>query len=377
MPVADSAPGSDLSTWRPLYDLQKSLVWFYPGAAQGITTVLLGHPLDTAKTRLQADHHQTLKTRSSIRVMCGMFKGEGLKSLYKGVTPPLLVMGSKRSLQFALWERIKRPVAAPGQQEGPIPQDSKHRTTVKSIVLGAKETVATNNFLSGAISGALGTTLGCPMHVIKIQTQNGTGAASRNAFHCAVHVWREEGLRGFYRGFPAHVMKDVLFAGTYLGLYETLRLKLSAPQSAGGATSAAKDDHPSPAAATTTLLIPRLALPAFSSDQGADAGHKEDDRCASITSPSPRSGNLVVFTAGTIASCITWVCLYPFDTLKTAIQARNPLTLRTFVSGPGGFIENPMKAYRGLAAALVRAGPVSGVAMVAYETVKSNVNAPK
>ena len=190
-------------------------------------------------------------------------------------------------------------------------------------------------------------------------------------------------MGGYYRGFPAHVMKDVLFAGTYLGLYESIRVCLtpattttSAPtDGADKGEGGGGDDAAAvlPDVASRPPLLPKLNLP--ESLKGSSCDADDDDRCASITSPSPRSGNLVVFTAGTIASCITWVFLYPFDTLKTSIQARNALTIRTFISGPNGFLSNPLKAYRGLAAALVRAGPVSGLAMVVYESVKANVNA--
>lgn len=462
---------------------ETSFWWFLPGAAQGATTVLLGHPFDTAKTRLQADTQLRLQTRSSVRVMRQMVRAEGALSLYRGVTPPLAIMGSKRGLQFALWEQIKKRKGSGGSEEQQRPTSasasalsaSPHLSSssyitsedgsqsvstsaaaaVRRSFSAAGVVVANNNFLSGAVSGACGTILGCPMHVIKIQTQNriatlatpstssGANAGANmssnpqrwNAFYCTRAILREDGVGGLYRGFRFHVLKDTVFAGTYLGTYELLRGELAAASAAvakveaeggtavqhhGGGTIAGlfvraqlawaatfaasangaaataysatemlTTSAPSAAATaamavedanaairnrdttTTTSATSKSSSTSSSSQQpsasGAGASNEARGGAVAVARPPPPS-TLAVFTAGVLASCLTWVVLYPLDTLKTAVQARNAVNFQSFMQMMAA---NPLAVYRGFSAALVRAGPVSGAAMVAYESMKS------
>jgi solute carrier family 25 (mitochondrial carnitine/acylcarnitine transporter), member 20/29 len=73
-------------------------VTFAAGASYGLTTVLVGQPLDTIKTRMQGmpsnAHH------NSFTVGWELFRREGMKGLYRGGVP-LFVGGSfMRSAQF-------------------------------------------------------------------------------------------------------------------------------------------------------------------------------------------------------------------------------------------------------------------------------------
>ncbi|XP_050340970.1 uncharacterized protein LOC126767543, partial [Bactrocera neohumeralis] len=81
------------------------VVTFLPGAAQGATAVLLGHPLDTAKTRMQTSGPNA--QHSALVTIARMARHEGPRSLFRGCTPPLLMEGMKRSLQFALWDTFR------------------------------------------------------------------------------------------------------------------------------------------------------------------------------------------------------------------------------------------------------------------------------
>lgn len=390
-----------------------SMWWVLPGAAQGATTVILGHPLDTAKTRLQADTEQIkLQTRSSVKVMRQMVKREGFMSLYRGVTPPLAIMGSKRGLQFALWEQIKKAKSSK-VEETPNPNNERSRTksgwssTPEAVLQPLRSlgnTISENNFLSGAVSGGFGTLLGCPMHVIKIQTQNVVAERGGwNAFYCTRDILRRDGFFGLYRGFKFHIIKDVMFAGTYLGMYENLRITLgnyyaiaaenyatshqwesvqptsmavvtaSAPSAVGSAAMSREHKRSSsPEIAQRSPTLSQQQQP--SNENITSPKNNETDLIQQQRHLKARSSNLTVFTAGVLASCVTWVVLYPLDTLKTSVQARNAVNFGSFLRLMSA---NPTAVYRGFSAALIRAGPVSGTAMVAYETSKRWVYGPE
>lgn len=261
-----------------------------PGAVQGAATVVFGHPFDTAKTRLQAGVAGDMRS-TTLKMLAKMIKREGFASLYRGVGPPLLMMGTKRSVQFSVWEAVKKIDSTTG-------------------ALWSND-VKENPFFAGAIAGAVGTIIGCPMHVLKIQTQNTTRTEMKNALVCALKIWKCEGFFGFYRGLSWHVGKDTVFAATYLGLYEEIKLKIEA------------------------------------------------DYCS-------QGPSAVAFSAGLLASVVTWLLWYPLDTVKTFVQAKQPLHAMLQIETSSLF----RLMYTGLPAALVRAGPVSGLAMVTYEVTR-------
>lgn len=340
---AEAAGGGALLAGSATTGAKSFLVTFVPGALQGASTVLLGHPLDTAKTRMQACGPNA--QRSVVVTIGNMVRAEGLRSLFRGCSPPLLMEGMKRSLQFALWDLFRDAHSHQQLQQQrrlsgapPVPAEAGLVPASRSAVKAAVAVIGANPFLSGAVAGGVGTTIGCPMHVIKIQTQYATKEGTRNAWTCTLDIFRREGLRGYYRGYRYNLLKDIFFAGTYLGIYGLLQQRWAPrPSSGAGAVSAAAVADAACAGADTT----ELAV-----GSGARA-----------------------FLAGATASVVTWTLLYPLDTMKTLVQARQQhlLTAQLF--------QHPRQLYRGFAASLLKAGPVSGVSMCVYEFVKGRMDA--
>ena len=64
------------------------------GVLYGLTSVAVGHPLDTIKTKMQAQtgFEKTSMTKSFTQVL----KTQGLKGLYRGAIPPLIGSGIYR-----------------------------------------------------------------------------------------------------------------------------------------------------------------------------------------------------------------------------------------------------------------------------------------
>ncbi|KAF5219777.1 hypothetical protein ECC02_007205 [Trypanosoma cruzi] len=301
------------------------ILTFLPGAAQGLTTVALGHPLDTAKTRMQAVGPRA--SRSFVCTIWSMVRAEGARSLYRGVTPPLVMSATKRSLQFAVWDTFRQHDI----------QRTSHGDSPSYVSCTFSEILAwigASPFRSGAIAGGFGTLIGCPMHVIKIQTQFSTRCVTKNAWTCAIDIYRNEGFCGYYRGFRYHVVKDIFFASCYLGLYDASRRWLCE------------------------------LFSVFSQQKwGPRATVIVGDSTEYFTSQS-------AFLAGSIASMATWTLLYPLDTIKTIVQARNI----GFLQVTDIFRREISAMYRGIGVSLVRAGPVSGAAMVVYELAKSKTD---
>ena len=75
------------------------------GTTYGAASIIVGHPMDTVKTKLQAQtsflHNATLTSTTR-----SIYKTEGLRGFYKGALPPLLGSIVFRSLQFSVFESV-------------------------------------------------------------------------------------------------------------------------------------------------------------------------------------------------------------------------------------------------------------------------------
>lgn len=80
-------------------------ITFFAGASYGFTTVIVGQPLDTIKTRMQG--LASSNSNKMLRVASDLFQKEGIRGLYRGGLP-LFVGGSlMRSAQFGVSAEAK------------------------------------------------------------------------------------------------------------------------------------------------------------------------------------------------------------------------------------------------------------------------------
>lgn len=73
------------------------------GIMYGGTNTLVGHPLDTVKTKMQAQT-EYLTSAGPFNTLWTVFKNEGIRGLYRGVIPPFFGSLMYRSLQFTVFE---------------------------------------------------------------------------------------------------------------------------------------------------------------------------------------------------------------------------------------------------------------------------------
>lgn len=80
----------------------EGVLGFATGVVFGLTSVVVGHPFDTIKTKMQAQ--QGFENMNMRKSFAFVFKQEGLKGLYRGCIPPLMGSGFYRSIQFSAFE---------------------------------------------------------------------------------------------------------------------------------------------------------------------------------------------------------------------------------------------------------------------------------
>eukprot|EP00027_Filamoeba_sp_ATCC50430_P010401 CAMPEP_0168558106 /NCGR_PEP_ID=MMETSP0413-20121227/9789_1 /TAXON_ID=136452 /ORGANISM="Filamoeba nolandi, Strain NC-AS-23-1" /LENGTH=274 /DNA_ID=CAMNT_0008589197 /DNA_START=227 /DNA_END=1051 /DNA_ORIENTATION=- len=131
--------------------------------------------------------------RSGIKI----YKEEGFgRGLYKGITPSIMRELSYSSLRLGLYDPVKSFLA-------PTVKDKKDFSLWQKI-------------LAGGISGAIGSSLVNPTDLIKIRFQSvlpNEKPPYKTTFHGFYYIWKNEGIRGLYKGvIPTTIRASVLTA---------------------------------------------------------------------------------------------------------------------------------------------------------------------
>lgn len=148
---------------------------FLAGTASGIALVLVGHPLDTVRVRMQ------LGREASLRAAARAAAAGGLRSLYAGMGPPLLFTGAINTVLWGLTFSATDALAAAGVGGGP---------TARAL-------------LAAVPCGAAIALLVTPVEGLKSRMQAARAGAPAGALATLRGVLAADGLRGLYRGLAA------------------------------------------------------------------------------------------------------------------------------------------------------------------------------
>lgn len=161
-----------MKTWWPQ---QRSPEIFLSAATAGMLTVLVANPLWMAKTRIcQPGSRET----SLVRCLQGAWQAEGIRGLYRGLLPGLFGT-SHGAVQFVVYEELKRR--------------QQRWTTLQ------RAPTATEFLLMSSVSKVTASVITYPYQVVRCRTQL-ANSHLQGIRQIIRQTWRNEGLRGFYKG---------------------------------------------------------------------------------------------------------------------------------------------------------------------------------
>ncbi|EPS34199.1 hypothetical protein PDE_09163 [Penicillium oxalicum 114-2] len=201
-----------------LTDKDTGKMW-YPheilaGGTAGACQVVFTNPLEIVKIRLQvqgeiAKNVEGVPRRSALWIV----KNLGLVGLYKGASACLLRDVPFSAIYFPTYAHLK--------------SDFFGETATNK--LGVVQLLT-----AGAIAGMPAAYLTTPCDVIKtrLQVEARKGETKYTGLrHCATTVWKEEGLKAFFKGGPARILRSSPQFGFTLAAYEVLQKMLPMPGS--------------------------------------------------------------------------------------------------------------------------------------------------
>ncbi|KAL7550566.1 hypothetical protein ACHAWF_017272 [Thalassiosira exigua] len=369
------------------------------GGVAGSASVVVGHPFDTIKVRMQASSGPSSAGGGSSSSGGALATTRGL---FKGMLAPLSTAAIVNAIIFAgygsctrwwedAFENGKHP--ANGGSHGAMTgegavfverDDEVHGVHEQAWRLGhagegegdANAAAAAANadaeidrrelrpdsvgnddrtppgqsflkvFACGAAAGTFQSVVICPMEHVKCRLQvasapSYSGPRYKGPFDAALSITKDHGLfRGLYRGAGVTLWRETPAFGLYFATYDAVKGNVEG-------------------------LLERWG-------DAKDVGDDDDD-ARSPAIPSHARAWAASALAGGVSGAWTWAVIYPFDVIKTRMQT-GPLKLsqqKGMWTVAGDIIREDgwRRMFRGLGVTLARAFPVNAIIFPVYEFV--------
>uniref|UniRef100_A0AC34FDK4 Uncharacterized protein n=1 Tax=Panagrolaimus sp. ES5 TaxID=591445 RepID=A0AC34FDK4_9BILA len=186
---------------------------FIAGGVGGLGTVLVGHPFDTLKVRLQTMPKPSPGQRPLFTGALDCFKQtlkrEGFVALYRGMAAPAVGVTPLFAIFFG------------GCAVGRWLQQKESDQELTFI----------QNFNAGALAGVFITVITVPGERIKcilqVQSMGNSSVKYNGPLDLVTKLYKEGGIRSIYRGTAATLIRDIPASGAYLSVYEFLKKKFA------------------------------------------------------------------------------------------------------------------------------------------------------
>ncbi|KIY45774.1 mitochondrial carrier, partial [Fistulina hepatica ATCC 64428] len=191
--------------------LKENAKSFVAGGVGGVCAVIVGHPFDLIKTRLQTAPAGAYTGATD--AVKKTFVQDGALGMYRGVVPPLLGVTPIFAVSFWAYDASKELIHAV----------TPNRT---SPSLSTAE-LATAGFLSAIPTTVVTAPVERAKVLLQVQGQNGAEQKYKGVVDVLRHLYREGGIRSIYRGSVATVARDGPGSAAYFAAYEVTKKMLT------------------------------------------------------------------------------------------------------------------------------------------------------
>lgn len=179
-----------------------------------LESVVAVTPFEAIKTVL-IDDKQSVRPkyqnngRSMARNYISLVKDEGFTGLYGGVLPVSMRQAANQAVRLGCYNKIKVLV----QDYTGAPKD-------KPLTSGL-------TFIVGAFSGVVTVYATMPIDTVKTRMQSLTASKYSSTLNCFTTIYKEEGLKTFWKGATPRLGRLILSGGIVFTIYENVLLYLS------------------------------------------------------------------------------------------------------------------------------------------------------
>ncbi|KAL0951634.1 hypothetical protein HGRIS_008314 [Hohenbuehelia grisea] len=205
-------PHDDYDTPKPasagsfVQSLLMSAYSFAQGGVAGAFGATVVYPIDMVKTRMQNQRTTVvgqLLYKNSIDCAKKIFRNEGFLGFYRGLGPQLIGVAPEKAIKLTVNDLIRARAMDP---------------ETGRIKLGWE-------LFAGGAAGGCQVVFTNPLEIVKIrlQVQGEAAKAEGAAPRGAIHIIRQLGVLGLYRGASACLLRDIPFSAIYFPAYWHLK----------------------------------------------------------------------------------------------------------------------------------------------------------
>lgn len=175
------------------------------GSVAGIVEHAAIYPADSIKTQLQSLRNTPYTGVTD--AFSTMFRDGGTKRLFRGMSAMVLGAGPAHAMYFGFYEKAKQVFT--NELGGPAARNSDLA-----------------NGLAGACATFFHDSVMTPAEVVKQRMQM-YGSTYDTCRQCMLHIYKEEGIRAFYRSFFTSLLMNIPFQSIHFITYEKAQVHMN------------------------------------------------------------------------------------------------------------------------------------------------------
>ncbi|EXJ71623.1 uncharacterized protein A1O5_05431 [Cladophialophora psammophila CBS 110553] len=223
----------------------------YSSLTAGACSTILTNPIWVIKTRLMSQSNKSATASDGMRAPWHytstldaarkMYRTEGLRSFYSGLTPALLGL-THVAIQFPLYEFFKMKFTGYGMGEHPPEDSTSNWLGISAATFLSKICASTATYPHEVLRTRLQT----QQRRSALTTSDGMKVQARytGVWHMCKVILKEEGWRAFYVGIGTNLIRAVPAAMTTMLTYEWLRNIITRAQEKGEELKKPTDGYP-------------------------------------------------------------------------------------------------------------------------------------